>query len=96
MQIQKYDGTIEDYATLSKKQIVAADFTLISDAVTPEKVLTIEYSGSPAERELHFYGRAVRREDGRVFLITATAPVEQWSRVSAKLKKCVDSFKLLR
>jgi len=92
VQIQPYNGTAQEYANLSKQQFKAGSFTVESEKVTQTAVLW-EYSGLLQGRKLHWYARAELGK-GKVYLVTATATEAQWQTVAAKLKACVDSFKL--
>jgi len=93
LQIQPYPGTMDDYMALSKAQLVQAGLKLIREARVDKAATVIEYSGTMQGRKLRFYARMVLREK-KVYLITATAAEEQWASVAAKLKACVDSFRL--
>jgi len=91
-QIQPYDGTIKDFASLSQQQFKAGGFTVLSENVTKTTVLW-EYSGMLQGHKLHWYATALQKKN-RVYLVTATATESQWKTVSAQLKACVDSFKI--
>ncbi len=92
VRIQPYNGTIKQYADLSKKQFIAAKLTVQSETVTQTSVVW-EYSGTMQGHNLHWYAKA-ERGNGKVYLVTATAKESQWNDVAAKLKACVNSFKL--
>ncbi len=92
VQIQPYNGTINDYATLSRQQFRANGFTIISEDVS-DKTIVWECSGTPMGLRMRWYIRAVLYEN-KVYLATATATASQWQTVSAKLKSCVDSLKI--
>lgn len=90
--IQPYSGSIKEYADLSKKQFKAGKFTVVSEKLSSTSVVW-EYTGMAQGRQLHWYAKA-ERKDGKVYLVTATSTESQWKTLSAKLKVCVDSFKL--
>ena len=92
VQIQPYDGTLKEYAALSQQQFKTIGFTVLSEKTTKTAVVW-EYKGTLQERKLHWYAKA-QRARGKVYLVTATATDSQWKAVSAKLKACVDSFKI--
>jgi hypothetical protein len=92
VQIQPFDGTINDFASLSQQQFKAAGFTVVSENIT-KTTLVWEYSGLFQGRKLHWYARAVQDKKA-IYLVTATAADAQWKTVSVKLKACVDSFKI--
>ncbi len=91
VQIQPFNGTIKDYANLSKKQFKSAKFTILSEEITQSTVVW-EYSGMVQGRALHWYAKAELGKR-KVYLVTATAKQSQWKNVSDKLKACVNSFK---
>jgi hypothetical protein len=92
VQIQPYDGTIEDYAALSLKQFKFAKVKMISHKKAGASGVVFEYSGEMQGRALHWYARA-EKAAGQVYLATATATVEDWSRQARQLKACVDSLR---
>jgi hypothetical protein len=92
VQIQPYDGTIKDFASLSQQQFKACGFTVLSENVSSTTVVW-EYSGTFQGHRLHWYARAVQNKN-KVYLVTATATESQWKTVSTKLRACVDSFKI--
>ncbi|MBW2117694.1 MAG: hypothetical protein JRH09_07210 [Deltaproteobacteria bacterium] len=89
--IQPYNGTINEYADLSKQQFKGLKFTVLSEKITQASVVW-EYSGMLKGRNLHWYAKAELGE-GKVYLVTATATEYQWKTLAAKLKACVNSFK---
>ena len=94
VQTQKYAGTIEEYAAVSKKQFEDGQLKIISTAKPDKATAVFEYSGQMEGKALHWYARAALR-NGAIYLITATALEDQWKDASAKLKSCVDSFELI-
>lgn len=90
--IQRYKGTIKEYAELSRQQFEAAEFTIMSEKIAPTFVVW-EYSGMIKDHQFHWYAKAERKE-GKVYLVTAAATESQWKTLSVKLKACVDSFKI--
>lgn len=93
VQVQPFQGTIKEYVDLSRRQFQALNMTVLSEQVTENSILW-EYSGSLENRKLHWYARAERADGGKVYLITAAASEPQWNTLAAKLKACVDSFRL--
>ena len=91
VQIQPYDGSINDYSALSSKQFASAGFKLIRPAEPKGASVIFEYTGKMEGRALHWYARAEKAKD-RVYLVTATAPEGDWAALASKLKACVDSF----
>jgi hypothetical protein len=92
VQIQPYTGTIKDYATLSKSQFEQMKWKVISEQQPGDSEWRVEYTGSLQGADLHFYARAVSN-NGKVYLVTATAKESQWTTVSDTLRKHVESFK---
>ena len=92
VQIQPYNGTVKQYAELSRTQFKTAGFKVLTQKLTA-KALLLEYSGTVQGRELHWYAEATLSK-GKVYLVTATATESQWKAVGSKLKACVNSFKL--
>jgi len=93
VQVQPFPGTIKEYVDLSRRQFQAVGITVLSEQITQTSAIW-EYSGSLEDRKLHWYARAERAGEGKVYLITATAAEPQWNTHAAKLKTCVDSFRL--
>ena len=91
--IQPYKGTMAEYAKLSRGQFEGMKWKVVSERLTPEGEWRIEYSGSMNGEDLHFYARALPKND-HVYLVTATAKESQWAAVGAKLRRHVDSLKL--
>jgi hypothetical protein len=89
--IQPFAGTMEEYLAVTRSQFDAAGITVVSSKVGASSLL-LEYTGPMQGRELHWYARA-EKAGPRVYLATATATLQQWSRVGTQLKACVDSFK---
>ena len=93
VQIQPYAGTIDQYATLSKKQFVALKYKLIREVKVGKDSLLFEFSGKLEGHQLRWYARATLR-GGKIYAVTATAREDQWPVASGKMKACVDSFKI--
>ncbi len=91
IQIQMYGGTIQEYAKLSGSQFKSFKLNIVSEKIGKTSVLW-EYAGVLQGSAMHWYAKAVKVE-GKVYLVTATATESQWSKVSGKLKACVNSFK---
>ena len=92
VQIQPYTGTMKDYAALSKKQFEQMKWKVITDQQPNDNEWNVEYTGSLEGNDLHFYARAVSN-NGKVYLITATAKESQWTTVGDTLRKHLESFK---
>jgi hypothetical protein len=92
VQIQTYVSTIDDYLALSVRQCGTAGFKLLQQKTIDKSVAVLEYTGEMQGRLLHWYARA-EKSAGKVYLVTATAADEQWSKVAPQLKACVDSFR---
>lgn len=92
VQIQPYTGTIDEYLALSLQQFKSAGLKLLQQKTPGKSVAVFEYTGEMEGQVLHWYARA-EKAAGKVYLVTATAADEQWSKVSAQLKVCVDSFR---
>jgi hypothetical protein len=92
VQIQPYTGTIKEYATLSKGQFEELKWKIISEKEIGDNEWTVEYTGTGQSGELHFYARAISKNE-KVYLATATAKETQWAAVSDTLRQHIDSFK---
>jgi hypothetical protein len=92
VQIQPYTGTIEGYITLTSQQFKSAGIKVLQEKTLTKSVALFEYTGKAQGQPLHWYARAEKSGDA-VFLVTATATPQQWSKESARLKACVDSFR---
>lgn len=90
VQIQPYQGTIAEYVNLSQQQFRSIGLRVLSEVSTDSTVVW-EYEGRLQGRALHWYAKAVQ-EQGKIYLVTATATDAQWRTVSAQLRACVDSF----
>ena len=91
VQIQPYDGSLDDYIKLSVKQFESANLKMVQQGRTKDSGAVFEYLGEIQNRRLHWYAKA-QKSQGRVYLVTATALEEHWSEVAPNLKNCVDSF----
>lgn len=92
VQIQQFDGTLDDYIALSRQQFDAYEMEMLSED-RGDVTVTWEYAWTMQGQELHGYSCAHHAE-GKVFLVTGTAAASQWESVSGRLKSSVDSFKL--
>lgn len=91
VQIQPYSGALEEYVALSKQQFEEAGLELIKEARKGKAGWVVEYRGTMADRDLHWYAKAeLSRENA--YLATATALESQWPSASEKLRACVDSL----
>jgi len=91
VQIQPYDGSLDDYIKLSLKQFESANLTMVQQGRTKDSGAVFEYRGEIQNRRLHWYAKA-QKSQGRIYLVTATALEEHWNEVAPNLKNCVDSF----
>jgi hypothetical protein len=80
------------YVTMSKDQFKQMNLTIVAEKQNGENEWVVEYSGPMQGKDLHFYARAVSN-NGKVYLVTATASESQWKSVSDVLRKSVDAFK---
>ncbi len=90
--IQPFTGSITSYVSMSKDQFKQMNWTIVAEKQNGENEWTVEYTGPMQGNDLHFYARAVA-DNGKVYLVTATAKETQWSSVSGLLRKAVDGFK---
>lgn len=93
VQIQPYEGSLEEYVALSREQIAKLGWSIIHVEISDEGFATLEYSGETQGRSLHWYAKTVLG-NGSAYLVTATATETEWSEVSKKLITTVDSFRL--
>jgi hypothetical protein len=91
IQIQPYEGTIEEYEALTLRQFKDFGLKVIERKKVGKLVIVFQYSGEVQGRLLHLYARAEKSGD-HVYLVTATAVERQWVEQAPKLKACVDSF----
>jgi hypothetical protein len=91
VQIQPYEGSLDDYIKLSLKQFESANLKIVQQGRTTDSGAVFEYHGEIQNRRLHWYAKA-QKSQGRVYLVTATALEENWVEVAPNLKNCVDSF----
>jgi hypothetical protein len=92
IQVQEFEGTLEDYEKLSKDQFKQAGIRVMSSKISGD-ILTLEYAGKLTTYEMHWYARAIKRGQ-RIYLATATSLETRWSSQGPILLKSVDSFKL--
>jgi hypothetical protein len=92
VQIQAFDGTIEDYQKISEGQFREAKLNITTSEVKAG-VFRTEYSGKLENYDLHWYARAVKK-GGRVYLVTGTALNKRWKTEGQILIHSVESFKL--
>lgn len=93
VQIQEFDGTIQEYLALTKSQFQQANLTFIKTPTINSNQVLLEYTGDIGQGPLRWYARAIKHGN-TVYLVTATAKASQWSTVSEKLIRNVQSFKL--
>ncbi len=90
--VQPYRGSIQDYVRLTRSQFKSGKFKVLEEKIYPDEAVW-EYAGRMGELALHWYARAVSRNN-QVYLVTATAAEIQWPGLSARMKRCVDSFRI--
>lgn len=93
VQVQCFNGTIDMYAQISKKEFASLKMKLIKETKQGEDTIVFEYSGTFQARKLHWYAKAIATGK-RVYLATATATEKQWVDVSDTMKACVDSLEV--
>jgi hypothetical protein len=91
VQLQRYSGTMEEYLALTLQESKTNGLKVLQQQTTGKSLVVLEYAGELEGRALHWYARAVKTADG-VYLATATATDEQWSRLAEQLKACVNSL----
>ncbi|HVU39274.1 MAG TPA: hypothetical protein VHC95_13145 [Opitutales bacterium] len=92
--IQPYAKPMSEYITLSKTQFKQIGAQVVSERTPNANEWICEYQASSNSREMHFYAHAISSKD-HVYLATGTTLESHWAADSAKVKKCVDSFKVL-
>lgn len=90
--IQPYAGTLTSYIAISKDQFKKMNWIIVTEKQHGESEWIVEYAGPMQGTDLHFYARAVSN-NGKVYLVTATAKESNWKTVAEVLRKNVDSFK---
>ena len=93
VQIQPYDGTMEEYDAMSMDQFKQLNFKMIKANKIDKNTITYEYTGTMQERSLHWYTKAIKK-GAQVYLATASVTEDQWAAIATKMKACVDSFEL--
>lgn len=92
LQIQPFDGSLEEYEALSVSQFEEMDIEVLQLERTGNELL-IEYRGAMQNTELHWYARVLKR-DSLYYVLTATALAERWSEEQDALVDSVHSFEL--
>ena len=90
--IQHSNKTIDDYRTLSSKQLKKMGLKAIQDNKISNTLL-FEYSGLLNKNNLHFY-QIVHKKGNTFYIVTATSLESTWEKDASKLKDCVGSFTL--
>lgn len=93
VQIQPFDGTIDDYIAESKQQFKEMDLKILTDERPDAKTWLVGYEGRMEGESLRFYAKAVS-QGKRVLLATATAKASQWKSAGEALTACVNSMEL--
>jgi hypothetical protein len=92
--IQPYNKSIKEYITLSKSQFSQFKFTIIAEKNPNDNEWVVEYEGAMQGQQFHWYAKAVSANN-HVYLVTGTMTESQWVEGSEKIKKSVDSFKII-
>lgn len=92
LQIQPFDGSMEEYEELSVSQFEQLDIEVLQ-LERAENELLIEYRGAMQDTELHWYARVLKQGD-LYYVLTATALAERWSEEQDALVDSVHSFSL--
>lgn len=92
VQVQSYAGSLDEYLVLSQQQLKQLGFEILRQETKDDQTL-LEYVGTVQAQSLHFYS-IMRKRDDKVILVTATAHQNQWPKLSKKLVRCAESFKL--
>jgi Tfp pilus assembly protein PilX len=79
VQIQPYNGSIEDYAGLSLQQFKSVGYNVLQQKSPVKSEVVFEYTGDVQGRPLHFYSRAVK-SGGSIYLVTATGRLRNGAR----------------
>jgi hypothetical protein len=93
VQVQPFDGTMDDYVKVSAEQFKANGVTLVAEK-HDAKSATIEYKGLYGGRPLHWYSRSFLGNK-RIVLATATASESRWAKEASALRQSVDSLRPL-
>ncbi|MDV7103367.1 hypothetical protein R3X26_02995 [Vibrio sp. TH_r3] len=92
VQIQTFDGPMDEYVELSESQFKQLDFKVLSSEFNKQQVIW-EYTGESQGRRLHWYAKAIKANSS-IYLVTAIDEQESWKTNKIKLKSTVDSFEL--
>lgn len=94
LQIQPYDGSLEEYEALSIAQFEQLELEVLKSERSDGELL-FEYRGDMQGTELHWYARVIQG-DGMFYVVTATALAERWEEEQEELIDSVHSFALNR
>lgn len=92
LQIQPYEGSLEEYEALSVAQFEQLDLEVVQTERRDDELM-FEYQGSMQGTEMHWYARVIKKGD-LFYVVTATALAERWSAERDELTRSVQSFSL--
>jgi hypothetical protein len=92
VQIQPFEGSIDEYAALTLKQFQENKAEVVSQKKLGSLVFVVEYTGELEGQRLHWYARA-EKSLAYVYLTTGTTTEKLWPVQAAQIKACVDSFR---
>lgn len=90
VQIQPYEGSINEYKRLSDIQFYELEFNVFRSD-TLNNTAFFEYTGKLNDTPLHWYAKAVK-VGAHVYLVTATSLDALWDKYRSDLTRTVDSF----
>jgi len=93
VQIQPFEGTIEDYIAESKEQFKELNLKVLTEERPDAKTWVVSYEGQMEGEKLRFHAKAIS-QGNRVLLATATAKSSQWKSAGDALIACVNSMEI--
>ena len=66
VQIQPYEGSLDDYIKLSLKQFESANLKIVQQGRTTDSGAVFEYHGEIQNRRLHWYAKAQKSRGGSI------------------------------
>ncbi|MGX5913830.1 hypothetical protein ACR0ST_03765 [Aliidiomarina sp. Khilg15.8] len=92
LQIQPYEGSLEEYEALSIAQFEQLELEVVQTDRSDGELM-FEYRGDMQGTEMHWYARVIQH-DGLFYVVTATALAERWDEERDELTRSVQSFSL--
>jgi hypothetical protein len=92
LQVQEFNGKIEDYKNLSDEQFKQASLKIIQSS-TEGEIYAVEYAGKMNQYDLHWFAKAFRHKN-KIYLVTATGLEKLWKTQGPILMQSVNSFKV--